>query len=82
MKIKTFQFKLSNRHGNLIHNDFSYESERNDITIEEEIDREINEWANTAKVDVVDIKTTTYAVHRHNNDGCDTVIAIYTVLYK
>lgn len=92
LKIKTFQFRISCASGNW-RAMFLEANEKPDdafkdytgnyrIKTEADIDKEINDWVTKSKAEVVDIKTTTYTVYRHNNAWADTVIAIYTVLYR
>jgi hypothetical protein len=82
MKIKTFQFLLSNFGGNDV---YSYDprgyTPRKSPETEREIDRKLNRWIEKNNPEIHDIKITTYTVHRHNNGMNDTVIAIYTITY-
>jgi hypothetical protein len=82
MKIKTFQFLLSNFGGNDV---YSYDprgyTPRKSPETEREIDRKLNRWIEKNNPVIHDIKITTYTVNRHNNGMNDTVIAIYTITY-
>ena len=87
MKIKTFQFCLSNFCGNDLHNnckDWEQKARALKTTpysTEKMIDRKVNTWIEKNNAIVKDIKTTTYTVDHHNNGYDDTVIAIYTIMY-
>ena len=87
MKIKNFQFCLSNCCGNDLHNnskDWEQKAKANKNTpysTEKMIDRKVNTWIEKNTAIVKDVKVTTYAVDRHNNGYDDTVIAIYTIMY-
>lgn len=88
MKIKNFQFALSNYCGNALHNGAGSEWERkakadknHPYSTEKQIDKKINRWIEKNNAIVKDIKVTTYTVDRHNNGYDDTVIAIYTIMY-
>ena len=82
MKIKTFQFLLSNFAGNFVYN---YDPDRyNPKKIpdtEKDIDKKLNRWIEKNNPTIHDIKITTYTVNQHNNGRNDTVIAIYTITY-
>lgn len=82
MKIKTFQFLLSNFAGNNVYDydQGSYKPKATPVT-EKEIDKKLNKWIERNNPDIHDIKITTYTLHRHNNGWNDTVIAIYTITY-
>ena len=82
MKIKTFQFLISNFAGNFVYNydPGSYKPNAIPLT-EKEIDQKLNRWIEKNNPVIHDIKITTYTLHRHNNGGSDTVIAIYTITY-
>lgn len=92
LKIKTFQFPVSCDNGNwrvmFLDDDdepeevFKDEAGKYRIKTEDDIDKEINDWVKKSNADVVDIKTTTYTADQHNNGWGDTVVAIYTVLYR
>jgi hypothetical protein len=82
MKIKTFQFLLSNFGGNDVYNyDPRGYTPRKSPETEREIDRKLNRWIEKNNPVIHDIKITTYTVNRHNNGMNDTVIAIYTITY-
>lgn len=82
MKIKTFQFLLSNFAGNFV---YDYDSEgyspKKMPNTEKEIDKKLNRWIEKNNPVIHDIKITTYTVKRHNNGMNDTVIGIYTITY-
>ena len=82
MKIKTFQFLLSNFAGNFVYNydPRGYKPKAAPVT-EREIDKKLNRWIEKNDPVIHDIKITTYTVNRHNNGRDDTVIAIYTIQY-
>lgn len=88
MKIKNFQFCLSNYCGNNLHNNAKdweqkAKAEKNTpYSSEKQIDRKLNGWIEKNNAIVKDIKVTTYTVDRHNNGYDDTVIAIYTIMYE
>lgn len=88
MKIKTFQFCLSNFCGNDFHTnakDWEQKSKADKKTpysTEKQIDRKINSWIEKTNAIVKDIKVVTYTVDRHNNGYDDTVIAIHTIMYE
>ena len=82
MKIKTFQFLLSNFAGNFVYNyDQSRYTPKKLPDTEKTIDKKINRWIEKNNAIVKDIKVTTYTLHRHNNAMSDTVCAIYTIMY-
>ena len=88
MKIKTFQFCLSNFCGNDLHNnsrDWEQKAKANKTTpysTEKQIEKKINSWLKKNNAIFKDIKVTTYTVDHHNNGYDDTVIAIYTIVYE
>ena len=89
MKIKTFQFLLSNHLGNDIYHDSDVDlakmvkvNKNNPYSTEKDIDKKINRWIAKNNVVPVDIKVTTYAILHHNNGGKDAVCAIYTIMYE
>lgn len=88
MKIKTFQFALSNFCGNELHSnakDWEQKSKadkNHPYSTEKQIDRKLNKWIEKNNAIIKDIKITTYTVDRHNNGYDDTVIAIYTIMYE
>ena len=97
MKIKTFQFPLSNYQGNFtsphfwnnplrtLHKSldaYLHEAFDGKIYTEQQIDETINGWLKDSNADVVDIRINHYTIHRHNNAGADSIIAVYTILYK
>lgn len=82
MKIKTFQFLLSNFAGNFVYNyDNGRYTPKKLPETEKEIDLKLNRWIEKNNPIIHDIKITTYTVNRHNNGMNDTVIAIYTITY-
>lgn len=66
MKIKTFEFELTN-----------YNSESVNIRF---IDSKINNFIKDKKV--IDIKTNTIDIRYHNNGYSNTVALVYTILYE
>lgn len=82
MKIKTFQFLLSNFGGNHVYNydPRQWKPKATPVT-EKEIDKKLNKWIEKNNPVIHDIKITTYTLNRHNNGMDDTVIAIYTITY-
>lgn len=87
MKIKTFQFALSNHRGNDIYDNHDLEkkaaaNKNYPYSTEKQIDWKINRWIEKNNAILKDIKVTTYTVHHHNNGGSDAVIAIYTITYE
>lgn len=87
MKIKNFQFLLSNHRGNDLYDNHDYERnaaayKKYPYSTEREIDKKINRWIEKNNAIIRDIKVTTYTVMRHNNGGDDAVIAIYTLMYE
>ena len=52
------------------------------FTTETAIDEEVNAWISENVETLHDLKTTTYAVNRHNNGYDDTVILVYTITYE
>ena len=87
IRIKNFQFLLSNAAGNDLHRDSSPEfcvnvNARHPVMTEREIDKKINQWILKNEAVVKDVKVTTYTSDRHNNGRHDTVIALYTVVYE
>jgi hypothetical protein len=87
MKIKTFQFVLSNFCGNELHNnskDWEQKSKadkQRPYSNEKQIDRKLNKWIEKNNAIIKDIKVVTYTINRQNNGYDDTVIAIYTIMY-
>jgi hypothetical protein len=87
MKIKNFQFLLSNHRGTDLYDHHDYEKsaaayKKYPYSTEKEIDKKINRWIEKNNAIVKDIKVTTYTVMQHNNGGDDAVIAIYTIMYE
>ena len=87
IRIKNFQFLLSNAAGNGLHQDsdpkFVYNvNASHPVMTEREIDKKINQWILKNEAVVKDVKVTTYTSDRHNNGRHDTVIALYTVVYE
>lgn len=91
VRIKTFEFRVSFMGGTeqthiLRPEDYaSYHKcvERGDggkLFSEAEIDKTINDFMENREV--IDIKINSETVHRHNNAGCDSIVRIYTILYK
>lgn len=94
MKIKTFQFRMSNYQGNFTSphflnelpiknfDEYCHKSFDGKVDTEQQIDDTINGWVKDSNADVVDIRINHYTIHRHNNAGADSIIAVYTILYK
>ena len=82
MKIKTFQFKVSGWQGNNFHASCERNPDPSTFTTETEIDQKVNDWISNNVETLHDLKTTTYAVQRHNNGRDDTVILVYTLTYE
>lgn len=92
MRIKTFEFRVSFAGGteqSHIRGERDYADyykgvnngdEHRRLYTEREIDRTVNEFLESH--DIIDIKVNSETVHRHNNAGCDSIIRVYTVLYK
>lgn len=86
LRTKTFQFLVSNHAGN------AHMSENTEFTAsmnakypvktEAEIDTEVNRWIYKNKADVVSISVNPYTIHRHNNARNDSVMLVYTLLYR
>lgn len=87
IKTKTFQFLVSHAAGNNLHRDSSIDfwttqSGKYKIDDEKSIDKKINAWIEKEQADVIDIKTMNYTLDRHNNGRQDTVVLVYTILYR
>ena len=87
MKIKNFQFLLSNHRGNDLYDHHDYEKsaaayKKYPYVAEKEIDKKINRWIEKNNAIVKDIKVTTYTVMRHYFFDDTAVIAIYTLMYE
>ena len=86
LKTKTFQFLVSNHAGNPLMSEspeFTASMNANyPIKTEAEIDTEVNGWISRNKADVVSISANTYTIHRHNNARNDSVVLVYTLLYR
>lgn len=87
IKIKTFQFLVSNSGGNALYRDGNADfrarqDEHYPVDDEKSIDKKINAWIEKAQADVTDIKVSNYTVHRHNNGFEDSVVLVYTILYR
>jgi hypothetical protein len=88
MKIKTFQFCVSNFCGNDLHNnskDWDQKAKALKTTpysTEKMIDRKVNTWIEKNNAIIKAINVTTYTVDRHNNGYDDTVIMVYTIMYE
>lgn len=83
-RIKTFQFCVSNHGGNRLYRrvDECPDWDKKYPYMEEyEIDAVVNGWISEYAENVIDIRTATYTVHRHNNSYADTVILVYTIVY-
>ena len=87
IKTKTFQFLVSHSAGNNLHRDpsidfWTTQSDKYKIDDEKSIDKKINAWIEKEQADVTDIKTMNYTLDRHNNGRQDTVVLVYTILYR
>lgn len=89
LKIKTFQFAVSNYAGNALHNSCGDEWSRkakadknHPYNTEKQIDKKVNRWIEKNNAIVKDLKVTTYTIDRHNNGYDDTVIMVYTLTYE
>jgi hypothetical protein len=86
LKTKTFQFLVSNHAGNPhMSEDPGFTASMNakyPVKTEAEIDAEVNRWISKSKADVVSISANTYTIHHHNNARNDSVVLVYTLLYK
>lgn len=87
IKTKTFQFLVSHAGGNNLHRDSAIEfwasqNAKYKIDDERSIDKKINGWIEKEQADVIDLKTANYTIDRHNNGRHDTVVLVYTILYR
>ena len=86
LKTKTFQFLVSNHAGNPhMREDPGFTASMDakyPIVSETEIDTEVNRWISKSKADVVSISVNPYTIHRHNNARNDSVVLVYTLLYR
>ena len=87
IKTKNFQFLVSHAAGNNLHRDpsidfWTTQSGKYKINDEKSIDKKINAWIEKEQADVIDIKTMNYTLDRHNNGRQDTVVLVYTILYR
>ncbi len=48
----------------------------------QQIEKEINHWAECGGYEIVDIKVTAVEIQQHNNGGTNTVELWYTILYE
>lgn len=97
VKIKTFQFLISNYVGNECFNTTNYRRNCNTGKSEKE-DYHFPKYdsgcvSDSWKIDkaindfindkkIISIQTDTYTVHEHNNSYCDSIIARYTIIYE
>lgn len=94
-KVKTFEFRVSNWLGResavwldaaILKKQADYNKKHKSLTDPNhifspaEMDKVVNDFI-TDK-DVIDIKVSNYIYDRHNNGYCDSVVEVYTVLYK
>lgn len=87
IKTKTFQFLVSNAGGNALYRDENRafcvrQDECHRVYDEKSIDKKINAWIEKEHADVADIKVDNYTIHRHNNGYEDSVVLVYTILYR
>jgi hypothetical protein len=57
-------------------------NEKYPLKSETDIDAEVNRWIYENKAEVVSISVNNYTIHRHNNARHDSVVLVYTLLYK
>ena len=88
LRTKTFQFLVSNPAGNSHMTNPSTPgftedmNEKYPLKSEADIDAEVNRWIYENKAEVVSISVNNYTIHRHNNARHDSVVLVYTLLYK
>lgn len=88
LRTKTFQFLVSNHAGNQLMNNpetpgFTKDmNETYPIVSETDVDAKVNRWIYKNKAEVVSLSANTYTIHRHNNARSDSVVLVYTLLYK
>ena len=87
IKTKTFQFLVSNAAGNALHqdSDLTFQFSQNSkypVKDEKAIDKKVNGWIEKENAEVISLNVTSYAADRHNNGRHDTVILVYTILYR
>ena len=87
IKTKTFQFLVSNAAGNTLHqdSDLAFRSNQNRIhpvKDEKAIDKRVNAWIEKENAEVISLNVTSYTVDRHNNGRHDTIVLVYTILYR
>ena len=49
---------------------------------EKAIDKKVNAWIEKENAEVISLNVTSYAVDRHNNGRHDTIVLVYTILYR
>lgn len=87
IKAKTFQFLVSNAAGNALDQDSNLEFRSNQnskhpVKDEKAIDKKVNAWIEKENAEVISFNVTSYAVDRHNNGRHDTIVLVYTILYR
>lgn len=87
IKTKTFQFLVSNAAGNAPDqdSDIAFRSNQNNkhpVKDEKAIDKKVNAWIEKENAEVISLNVTSYAVVRHNNGRHDTIVLVYTILYR
>lgn len=87
IKTKTFQFLVSNAAGNALDqdSDLAFRSNQNSkhpVKDEKAIDKKVNAWIEKENAEVISLNVTSYAVDRHNNGRHDTIVLVYTILYR
>lgn len=86
LNIKTLEFPISNCAGtakNTFEESFLQYAIKRKVYSPEEIDKAVNECiANIKYVQVKDIRVDYITIDRHNNGGCDTMIARYTIIIE
>ena len=82
MKIKTFEFWVSNNQSIRKATNANYEAryDHPDVSSFADIDKTINAFCEYNKV--TNILVNDIVMHRHNNAGADTIKRTYTILYE
>lgn len=83
MKIKTFDFLVSNYLGNesfILEGEYDFSYGNNIVYTQKMVDSKINDFCKDKKV--IDIKVNNYTIHHHNNARCDSVIMRYTIMFE
>lgn len=90
MKVKIFEFQVSNAFGSLASGKYGCHKERwteqdNGLTSTPEQENEIDNFLSEVGRNggrVVSINENVYPFHRHNNGGCDSYIVRYSIFYE